>query len=263
MGKSQRLRLGDVRGVFHLVGECRELGDDARAWRPHMVIGLCRLTEAQLGIAGGARVVALTGLMVPIDFADHGWPNPLGRVMFLAAMKDPEVLDSEVMRRFNRLKGRCVTRIRQQLFDDRVYYTSAFHNDVNKPCGLDHVLMSRYAPPGRDWQHELVLNRLLGDRPFGRRERRLVHLFQLEIGPLLGGALASTGGPPPLSPRQRQTMEALLEGDSEKEAALRLGLSVNTVHEYVTALYRRFGVSSRAELLARFLRRFRRRGGAT
>jgi DNA-binding CsgD family transcriptional regulator len=86
--------------------------------------------------------------------------------------------------------------------------------------------------------------------------------LHLELGSLLGTALASPGEPAPagLSPRGRQTLESLLRGDSEKETALRLGLSVHTIHEYVTALYRHFGVSSRAELLARFLRRFRLRG---
>jgi hypothetical protein len=33
-----------------------------------------------------------------------------------------------------------------------------------------------------------------------------------------------------------------------------MGLSRSTVHEYVMAVYRHFAVSSRAELLARFLR---------
>jgi DNA-binding CsgD family transcriptional regulator len=63
--------------------------------------------------------------------------------------------------------------------------------------------------------------------------------------------------------RDRQTLDALMEGDSEKEAALRLGLSVHTIHEYVNSLYRRFGVSSRAELLAHFLRRGRGNAAAT
>ena len=33
MGKSQTLRLRDVRAVYRLLGECRELGMDADAWR--------------------------------------------------------------------------------------------------------------------------------------------------------------------------------------------------------------------------------------
>jgi hypothetical protein len=37
--------------------------------------------------------------------------------------------------------------------------------------------------------------------------------------------------------------------------AARLGISITTVHSYVTALYRHFRVAGRAELLAWFVRR--------
>jgi DNA-binding CsgD family transcriptional regulator len=51
----------------------------------------------------------------------------------------------------------------------------------------------------------------------------------------------------------RQTLQRLLVGDSEKQIARCLGLSRNTIHVYVKALYRGFGVSSRGELLAKFV----------
>ena len=60
---------------------------------------------------------------------------------------------------------------------------------------------------------------------------------------------------PALSPRMRQTLQCLLAGDSEKQIANRLHLSPNTVHVYVKALYERHSVSSRGELLARFIPR--------
>ena len=56
-----------------------------------------------------------------------------------------------------------------------------------------------------------------------------------------------------LSPRHVETLQRLLEGDSEKQIAGRLKLSPHTVHVYVKALYRHFDVSSRGELLARFV----------
>jgi DNA-binding CsgD family transcriptional regulator len=58
-----------------------------------------------------------------------------------------------------------------------------------------------------------------------------------------------------LPPRQEQTLRHLLDGDSEKQVARKLELSPHTVHAYVKALYRRFGVSSRAELLAKHLKK--------
>jgi len=66
--------------------------------------------------------------------------------------------------------------------------------------------------------------------------------------------------PDKLSPRLRQTLACLTEGDSEKQIAARLGLSQTTTHEYVTALYRHFGVRSRAQLLAHVIKRIGRRG---
>src|SRR5262245_12911186 len=77
---------------------------------------------------------------------------------------------------------------------------------------------------------------------------------------LIGCALVSAlePGPDALSPRLRQTLACLLEGDAEKQVAARLGLSPTTTHQYVTALYRHFGVRSRAQLLALVIKRLTR-----
>jgi DNA-binding NarL/FixJ family response regulator len=58
-----------------------------------------------------------------------------------------------------------------------------------------------------------------------------------------------------LSRRMEQTLRSLLVGDSEKQVAAKLGLSQNTVHVYVKALYKKYGVSSRAELLAKWVQK--------
>lgn len=57
-----------------------------------------------------------------------------------------------------------------------------------------------------------------------------------------------------LSPRMRETLNCLLAGDSEKQAAAKLGVSQHTVHVYVKQLYRKFNVNSRGELLARWVK---------
>jgi len=72
---------------------------------------------------------------------------------------------------------------------------------------------------------------------------------------------ATQSGPALLSPRLQATLLCLLEGDSEKDVAARLGLSPTTVHQYVSALYRRFRVASRAQLLGQVLRRVNPGGG--
>jgi DNA-binding CsgD family transcriptional regulator len=81
------------------------------------------------------------------------------------------------------------------------------------------------------------------------------------VTPLPGGGAAapSKSGRPEsngeLSPRLEETLRHLLAGRSEKQVASQMNLSRHTVHVYVKALYRRYRVSSRAELLARHLNR--------
>ena len=53
-----------------------------------------------------------------------------------------------------------------------------------------------------------------------------------------------------LRPRHHETLDLLLSGNDEKKIARKLGLSRHTVHDYVKAIYRRFEVNSRGELLA-------------
>jgi DNA-binding CsgD family transcriptional regulator len=54
---------------------------------------------------------------------------------------------------------------------------------------------------------------------------------------------------PRLSPRQSETLQRLMLGESEKEAAVALGISPGTLHCYVKEIYRAFAVNSRCELL--------------
>ena len=46
-----RLKLRDVRSVFRLIGEVRELGSDPQKWRPHMVRRLRKMVQAEIVIS--------------------------------------------------------------------------------------------------------------------------------------------------------------------------------------------------------------------
>lgn len=58
-----------------------------------------------------------------------------------------------------------------------------------------------------------------------------------------------------LTPRQRQALRCLLEGQSEQSAARVMGVTRNTFHVHVKAIYREVGVRSRAELMSTLLQR--------
>ena len=55
----------------------------------------------------------------------------------------------------------------------------------------------------------------------------------------------------PLTPREREVLQLLLEGASNREIAQHLVLSVNTVKKHVLNLCGKLGVQSRAQAIAK------------
>ena len=119
----------------------------------------------------------------------------------------------------------------------------------------DHLFSHLRIPDGQSC-YGFVMWTEYGAAPFQRRDARLVRLLNTELARLIGPVLSDETDPvSALPPRLRKTLERLLMGDSEKQAALALGLSKATVHEYVGLLYRHFSVNSRSELMIACLRR--------
>jgi DNA-binding CsgD family transcriptional regulator len=59
---------------------------------------------------------------------------------------------------------------------------------------------------------------------------------------------------PHMTEEQRRLMRLVLEGRSRKEIAAHLNLSINTVRNYLSVLYRLFQVSTRSELIVRCIK---------
>jgi DNA-binding CsgD family transcriptional regulator len=93
-------------------------------------------------------------------------------------------------------------------------------------------------------------------RRFTDRAHGLTNLFHKEMSWIYqADVVLISPNAMSLSPRARQTLELLLSGLGEKQIASQLRLSPNTVHHYVKSIHRHFGVSSRSELLARWVER--------
>jgi len=67
-----RLRLKEVRRVFRLIGEVRQIGADPDQWRPHMIRRLRQLLGAHVVISSEVhfRTTATPGLF---HVTDIGW----------------------------------------------------------------------------------------------------------------------------------------------------------------------------------------------
>lgn len=64
-------------------------------------------------------------------------------------------------------------------------------------------------------------------------------------------ARQADGPSTPLSPREREVLDLIGEGSTNREIAARLFLSPHTVKDHTTALYRKLGVRNRAEAARR------------
>ncbi len=98
--------------------------------------------------------------------------------------------------------------------------------------------------------HQFGSSRTLSDR-----QRRIVEFAVEEIDRLIarGSLTLPPIQPAELPPRLRQVLDCLLSGQSPKQIAKVLGISVWTVREHIQRVYQRFGVGGRDELMARFV----------
>ena len=256
MGRSGTLRLRDVRAVFRLVGEARELGDDSQPWKEHVAVQLPRLIGGRVGISVEG-IVPPSGAFTHIGSVDRGMEENERQLYDRYQSSSTHLGDPAIPPFIRAIKSKAFfSYVRRQRVEDAAWYGSPHVNEIRRVARLDDMICStaRIAFPASGFHvHVLALHRNWGEQPFEPRHLRLVELFHDELRRFWRRDPAASeqsvfGG---LAPRLRQTLAALLTGASEKEVARNLGLSRNTVHHYVTDLYRHFQVSSRGELFAR------------
>jgi hypothetical protein len=255
MAQSDRLRLADVRAAFRLIGECRELGADSRAWRMHMLDELRRLTGAQLALYLQIRHLGTEAEEI-VEPLDSGFLDDSHLALWANYQRERAHRDDPFHQRYYRnFKGAVHTRRLESVVENAEWRQSRHYNDYIRACGLQDritssVRLTETSPPVAQ---TIVLHRSAADGNYPLRSVRLVHLIHDELRPLLGRKLAMPGAEPgaDLPMQLQQVLLCLLQGDSEKHAADRLAISRHTVNRHVQRLSGRFGVHSRGELMFR------------
>ena len=149
--------------------------------------------------------------------------------------------------------GGHVTRLRQQVDPEGKFQESGAY-PLWKEADIAPLILS--ARPGSGGQISMIgLYRKFDGPLFDRRESRIAHILLSEIPDLHDDTIPETfnSGVASLSARLRQVFNCLLVGQSRKEIAAGLELSIHTVGEYISEIYRRFDVHSQTELIRRFL----------
>jgi DNA-binding CsgD family transcriptional regulator len=128
----------------------------------------------------------------------------------------------------------------------RVYYTGLDHHDA----------IWAGVPISEDAESYFGLYRGAGQGRFTGADRdavahalRALRWFLRQH--MLGEGLLVAAAP--LTPVERTVLQGLLTGVPEKQIAQRLGRSYHTTHEYVIRIFRKYGVTNRAALMALWL----------
>jgi DNA-binding CsgD family transcriptional regulator len=141
-----------------------------------------------------------------------------------------------------------------RLVEARTWWRCSFYQQFMRPAGIDHGLY------GAIRVNDSVCD-VLGcwreskDRPFDEEHQAEIELLVTEFGHLWRRQTRAEPWPGQLPPRYRRTFDLLLTGLSEKQIADELGLTPGSLHQYVSALYKMLGASSRAELMAQAFKR--------
>lgn len=251
----------DIRALFQLLGELRELGQEPEQWRAQLARGLAKLC--------GTRLTSATELVVRVGAAAdathcghyveclHERSDGLSAEQSAGFQRELLDLPGEADPAFPAmvpLYGTSFTRRRQELASDSDWYGSSAANDYFRRYDCDDYIKSMEPvelPGGTQLLCGITLYRGWRERPFGERERALVSLLHEQLAADWREAHAAPPELRDMAPRLRQTCTLLMRGLSEKEVAAELDLSTHTVHQYVKELYRRMQVRSRGELHAR------------
>lgn len=253
------LRVDDLRALLRLINALHETPPDPMVRKRFLLKELCALAKAKVGICAITHLAQPLRSLSPVPVVYTGVRGEAESGILHRYYQSGEPSDpfrSGMIKLMKKKGPHLLTCLREQVVPTDVWRRSAHVEQVRRPAGLGHCICSMLPLSGTQLVGELVLSRASTDRrPFSERERTLLDVFHGEAA-WIYQADVPFGSPDILSltPRQRQTLQYLLAGHSEKQIASLLKLSRNTVHHYVKALHRHFKVSSRSELLARWVR---------
>jgi DNA-binding CsgD family transcriptional regulator len=258
MGQSDNptvMRSADVQAVLRLVGGAAELWYQPVLQREFTLDSLCKLLSAKAAVCytfgdvltGGTTAC---GAMTAVGL-DNAAQERFATYLKTGTPRDP------VMDVLASVDGRVITLARPDAVADDGWYTSDHYKQVREPLGFDHALYVKIVAASLGRQTIVMLARAKGEAAFTDRDSYLCELCLSEMAwPYTPDVDYTDPRLETLQPRLKKVMRHLLEGDSEKQVALKLGLSPHSVHQYVKQLYAQLEVNSRGELLAQWVGKF-------
>jgi DNA-binding CsgD family transcriptional regulator len=198
---------------------------------------------------------------------DDGQPSPrvdvaltldhfstVERAVLMRCMREMKMEENalgQAVAQLSRRKRGIAAGTRSQLVSARDWQRCGFVTEYMRPLRWNESMVALLPSAGRIRFFNFV--RQCRESCFSPRHAKILELMSRELALLPETRLAPMSGESLLllPGRLRQVLMGIVVGDNEKQIALSLGISRNTVHEYVRRLFERFGVSGRGALVAR------------
>jgi Response regulator containing a CheY-like receiver domain and an HTH DNA-binding domain len=195
----------------------------------------------------------------------HGWrgravkllrPTPPDLMLAAKAVKEQDTPTTGMTTiAVARAAGKFRAIAMRSLVDMAAFRRTAHYRVFYQSTGItDRIWIS--FPVNVDIESHFVFDRKRPHRPFTPRQLELAAYTLRGVAWFHRQALLSYGlliARNPLSPMQRRVLALLLTDASEKGMAAALRQSFHTTHTHVREVFRRFGVASRASLMAVWL----------
>ena len=258
MNRKTEPTIDDIRGVFRLLNECCEMWADPEAWQAHLLTGVRRVLDGTIGHLHIAQPQPGSDRPNAVPLAWSG-EHPRGRELYERSIApDAEVdLPSFGEAIAPVFQGGALGITRRMSVPDELWYQSTFYREYVEPLGADEFATGISAAPAVRGLLFLGGSRVHGADAIEPVKAATLAILTEELAALIGTrlALADQKSMAGLSPRQRETLELLLDGLSEKQVAAEMGVKLSTAHTYVVQLHKHFDVQSRGELMSYFVRR--------
>lgn len=214
--------------------------------------GLAALIDADVWMWSATAVNHdVPGDAMTTHMIDDGWQSEEERVCVYETLTSSAFSGELMMPLYNAMRlGRHSTSLRGELFTPIQWESVAKLWDATGMCSF----ILSFHPVSLNAASNIGLHRRRGKPDFGERERTIVHLVMSRVEWMHRHGIHEAAHEQVirLSPRERQVLMLMLNGQGRKAIAANLGISEHTVGDYQKKLHKHFNVSSRAELQAYF-----------
>ncbi len=256
MRRSQSLKLSDVREVFRILGDVRELRHDRVQQDTLIVNSLVDLLETDFGYAlqfDGFRPQATTSL----DKVVSGDAKDPVAIRFMSEWgKTSEFKEDPMMLATWDKPDPVYTTARSAVMSYEEMQGYRIFEELVGPASINDTLFTFFRYPRSNLARMYILPRTHPRSDYQIKQHRLARLFTAELlrlyhrGLLEPRALLDT-----LPPRLAHIARQLRTPQNQRQIAKSQSLSYHTVRSYTKELYDTVGVSSREELVAKLFSR--------